>query len=334
MNPTATRRLGTTDLSLTVLGFGGTGVGSLYENTPEDIGRRTVDAAYQAGITYFDTAPYYGHGSSERRTGAALAAYPRDSYVLSTKVGRLLRPIEHGTRTADNFSDDEPFESVFDYSYDGVMRSVEASLRRLGVGRIDILLIHDVWTHEHFTAAMAGAYPALAKLRDDGTVAAIGAGIGRWEMCRDFVLAGDFDCFLLANRYTLLEQGGALHEFLPLCLERGIGIVIGGPYNSGILATGPIAGARYNYELATADVLQRVAAIEAVCNHHGVPLASAALQFPLGHAAVASVIPGGRNPSELAQNAQLMSVDIPDGLWTDLKSQGLLDDAAPVPSAA
>ncbi len=332
MDPFATRRLGRTRLALTALGFGGTAVGSLYQKTAEDAGRRTIAHAYEAGLRYFDTAPYYGHGSSERRFGAVLSGRPRSSFVLSTKVGRLLRPIDRAARRDQRFADDEPFEALFDYSGDAVMRSIESSLTRLGLDRIDILFIHDVWTREHFEAAMAGAYPALDRLRREGQVAAIGAGIGRWEMCRDFALAGDFDCFLLANRYTLLEQGGALHEFLPLCADRGIGIVIGGPYNSGILASGAVPGAMYNYEPATPAVLDRVCAIERVCATHDVPLAAAALRFPLGHPNVASVIPGAKSAAEVDHNIALMQTDIPTALWRDLQNEGLVDPAAPTPA--
>lgn len=322
------RRLPRISLELSVLGFGGTGIGGLYEAVGDADAAQAVAEACRLGITYFDTAPFYGHGTSERRLGVAL----RDAdSVVSTKVGRLLVP-RSSPREAGPFADGEPFESRFDYSADGVRRSVEESLQRLGRSRVDILYIHDVWTDEHFEAAMAGAYPALARMRAEGIVAAIGAGIGRWEMCLRFARAGDFNVFMLANRYSLLEQGGALQHFLPYCAERGIGVVIGGPFNSGILATGAVPGARYNYEPADPDVLARVAAMESVCAAHSVPLAAAALQFPLGHPAVVSVVAGMRSRREVEANAALMTTAIPPGLWSDLKAQGLIERPAPVPA--
>src|SRR6185312_4524724 len=228
-----------------------------------------------------------------------------------------------------------PFEPRIDYSYDGIMRSFEDSIHRLGTDRIDILLLHDCDRRNHgdayserFREAMAGAYKALLALREQGAVRAIGAGLNEWEACQDFAEAGDFDCFLLAGRYTLLDQG-ALHSFLPLCTRRGIGIILGGPYNSGILATGPVPGAFYDYAPASPAILERTRAIEAACARHGVPLAAAALQFPLSHPAVASVIPGARSPAEVEENLRLLARPIPSALWAELKTAGLLRADAP-----
>jgi D-threo-aldose 1-dehydrogenase len=233
-----------------------------------------------------------------------------------------------------------PFEGVYDYGHDGVMRSVEDSLQRLGVHRIDVLLIHDVdvWTHGseearliRFREVMEGGYRAMLRLREEGVVRAIGAGINEVQACEDFARAGDFDCFLLAGRYTLLEQG-ALDTLLPLCAERDMALLIGGPYNTGILATGAVPGAYYNYAPAPPEIMDRVRRIEAVCARHGARLASAALQFPLGHPNVATLIPGARSPEEVEQNRAIFEADVPADLWAELKREGLLREDAPTPA--
>jgi D-threo-aldose 1-dehydrogenase len=339
MNTTATRPLGRTDLSVTQLGFGGAPLGNMYEALDERVAIDTVRSAYQAGIRLFDTAPLYGHGLSEHRMGEALRPFPRDDYVLSTKIGRLLRPLAPEQIDSGIFQRTLPFQPYFDYSYDAVMRSFEDSLQRLSTHRIDILLIHDVdvWTHGSQEASerrirevMAGGYQALLKLREQGAVKAIGAGLNDWQVCQNLAEQGDFDCFLLAGRYTLLEQE-ALDSFLPLCEKRRISVIIGGPYNTGILATGAIRGAYYNYQPAPPEVLEQVARIEAVCRRHGVILASAALQFPLAHPAVVSVIPGARQPAEIQRNAKLFAAPIPKEYWLELKAEGLLRADAPIP---
>jgi D-threo-aldose 1-dehydrogenase len=333
------RPLGRTGLRVSAMGFGGAPLGNLLHAFSDDEARATVAAAYDAGIRLFDTAPLYGHGLSEHRVGEALRWVERDSYLLSTKIGRLLRPARSGHVDGGQFKAVLPFETVYDYSHDGVMRSVEDSLQRLGLGRIDILLIHDVdvWTHgseearlQRFKEVMEGGYQAMRRLRDEGTVGAIGAGINEVQACLDFAKAGDFDTFLLAGRYTLLEQG-ALDELLPLCAAKGISLIIGGPYNSGVLATGAVKGAVYNYKPAPPEILERVARIEAVCRRHRVPLAAAALRFPLGHPQLATVIPGARSPREIAQNVELFAAAIPADLWAELKHEGLLREDAPVP---
>jgi D-threo-aldose 1-dehydrogenase len=257
--------------------------------------------------------------------------------VLSTKVGRWYQPAP-GRANRGNWAGGLEFDAVLDYSYEGAMRSFEQSLLRLGLGRVDVLLIHDVDVHTHgsreaadrcFDRAMEGAYRALVELRKSGDVKAIGVGVNESDMCARFARAGDFDCMLLAGRYTLLEQG-ALDDFLPLCEAKDIGVMAGGTFNSGILASGPKPGAKYNYA-APAAVKQRVAQLEAICRAHGVPLAAAAIQFPLGHPKVSSVVIGAISPAELRRNYELMSLPIPAGLWSDLREQGLLRKDAPVP---
>jgi D-threo-aldose 1-dehydrogenase len=319
------------------VGFGGAPLGNLFAPIPEPDAVRAVAAAYNAGIRYFDTAPLYGRGLSEWRIGAALRGRPRDSFRISTKVGRLLRPVE-GRPKDDAYTDVPAFEMEYDYSEDGAFRSLDASLARLGLDRVDTLFIHDIdrWTHgeaqpARFREAMTGAYRGLRRLRDQGVVSAIGVGVNEWEVCQQAAEAGDFDGFLLAGRYTLLEQA-ALESFLPLCEKRGLFVVIGGPFNSGILATGAVAGATYNYRPAPPEILARVARIEAICRRHAVPLAAAALQFPLAHPAVRSVIPGARSVEEVRTNLALLRVSIPSALWADLRAAGLLRPDAPTPS--
>jgi D-threo-aldose 1-dehydrogenase len=340
MNVGDRRALGKSGLEVTVLGFGGVPLGNLYRVCSDEEASATVRAVYDAGIRLIDTAPLYGFGMSEHRIGAAMREVPRDSWVLSTKIGRVL----HAAKDPDklegrNFVKVAPYEPRFDYSYDGVMRSFEDSLQRLATHRIDILLIHDcdVWTHgseeayrARFKEVMDSGYRALAELRDAGVVKAIGVGVNEVQVCLDFSRAGDFDCFLLAGRYTLLEQG-ALDELLPWCTQSNVSLIIGGPYNSGILATGAIAGATYNYKPAPPEVLDQVRRIEAVCARHGVPLARAALQFPLGHQQVATMIPGARNPKEVQQNVETFAAATPADLWAELKHEGLVREDAPTP---
>lgn len=334
-----TRAIGKTDVQVSELGFGGAPLGNLYAELDDDQALATVDAAYNGGIRYLDTAPYYGHGLSEHRIGQALRTVPRDRFVLSTKVGRVLKPEDPRRIEPGQFPGCLPFRPVFDYSYDGVMRSVEDSLQRLGLHRIDIVLIHDVdvWTHQsqdatdaRFREVMEGGYKALHKLRAEGIIGAVGCGLNEWQACERFARSGDFDCFLLASRYTLLEQE-SLNTLLPLCQEKSISIIIGGPYNTGILATGAIPGAYYNYGTAPPDILDKVRKIEAVCTRHGVPLAAAALAFPLHHPAVASVIPGARSVTEIQRNIATFRTVIPAALWHDLRAEELLRADAPTP---
>ena len=293
-------RRGDGGLTFTELGFGSAPLGNLYRAMSEAEAQATLQAAWDGGVRYFDTAPLYGLGLSETRLNSFLRGKPRDEYVLSSKVGRLLRVCPPDKRTGiGKFFDVPSRREVYDYSHDGVLRSFEASLERLGVDRIDILFVHDVDVYTHGSQAeadrriaqfMSSGYDALVRLRDEGVIRAFGGGINEWQACQALAERGDFDLFLLAGRYTLLEQE-ALESFLPLCEARGIGIVLGGPYNSGILATGPIPGAYYNYDAAPPEILDRVARIAAVCARHRVPLIAAALQFPLRHPSVVSVIP-------------------------------------------
>ncbi len=331
------KELGSTGLKLSTLGFGGTGLGNLYTAMSEREAIETLDAAYASRLRYYDTAPLYGHGLSELRLGSGLRRFCDPSAVVSTKVGWRLKPTFGGPADAGLFRDITAFARFNDYSYDGAMRSFEDSLNRLGAQRVDILLIHDVDRRnqgdrlpEVFRAAMAGAYKALLSLREQGLIKAIGCGLNEWEACQQFAEAGDFDCFLLAGRYTLLEQQ-SIKSFLPLCERRGIGIVLGGPYNSGILASGAVKGAWFDYAPATDAVLAKTAAIEQICARHGVPLKAAALQFPLHHSCVASVIPGTHGPAELAENLRMLCTPIPTEFWGELKSRGLIDGAAPTP---
>jgi D-threo-aldose 1-dehydrogenase len=334
-----TRRLGRTAVEVTVGGLGGAPLGNLLRRVAEGAALGAVETAYDLGVRYFDVAPQYGHGLAEHRFGQALRHRPRESYVLSTKVGRLCRPSRRGRAASAMFVEPLPFDLVDDYSYDAVMRSVEDSLQRLGLDRVDLLFIHNVDPANHappeldrlFAEAMDGAYRALDRLRGEGVVRGIGVGNNFAEMCERFAAAGDFDCFLVAGRYTLLEQG-ALDRLLPLCQAREIGLIVGGPFNSGILATGAIDGALYDYRPAPPPVLERVSRIEAVCTRHGVPLPAAALQFPLGHPAVASVIPGGRTSAEVRLNLECLRHPVPAALWADLKADGLLRPDAPIPA--
>jgi D-threo-aldose 1-dehydrogenase len=331
------KRLGRTSLELSTLGFGGTGLGNMYTAMSESEAIDTLDAAYASGLRYFDTAPLYGHGLSELRLGSGLRRFADPHAIVSTKVGWRLKPTFGGPSEAGLFRDITAFSRFSDYSYDGAMRSFEDSLNRLGAERVDILLIHDVDRRnqgdllpEVFRTAMSGAYKALLSLREQGLVKAIGCGLNEWEACQQFAEAGDFDCFLLAGRYTLLEQE-SLKSFLPLCERRGIGIILGGPYNSGILASGAVKGAWFDYAPATDAVLAKVSAIEAACARHNVPLKAAALQFPLHHPCVASVIPGTRSPTELSENLRMLRAPIPADFWRDLKLRSLLDSDAATP---
>jgi D-threo-aldose 1-dehydrogenase len=329
VDPFSRRRLGRTDLHLTVLGLGCASVGSMYGFVNEEEGTATIRETYEIGVRYFDVAPLYGHGSAERRVGEGLRDAPRDSFVLSSKVGRLLVPDESGGGRIRHFHDREPYRAVFDFSRDGVLRSIEESLERLQMDAIDILFIHD--PQSAIGDALDHAYPALDQLRSEGVVKAIGAGIDFSEVCRMLALFADFDCFLLASRYTLLEQA-PLVEFLPLCERRNIGVVVGGIFNTGILATGAVEGAYYDHRPAPPEIVQRVQALERICDAFNVPIAAAALQFPLAHPAVTSVIPGARSAKRIAANANLMRTPIPESFWSALKHEGLLLEQAPTPS--
>ena len=332
-------RLENGGLTFTELGFGAAPLGNLYRAISDDEAQAILNRAWDAGVRYFDTAPLYGFGLSETRLNSFLRSKSRDDYVLSTKVGRLLRAVDPKDRDGFGKWFDVPARvEVYDYSYDGVMRSLEFSLERLGVDRVDILYAHDLDLQvtssqeildERLKQLMGGGYKALVQLRDQGVIKAIGAGLNMWEPCQWLAERGDFDIFLLAGRYTLLEQD-SLATFLPLCEERGVGIVIGGPYNSGILATGARPGAYYNYQPAPPDILRRVERLQSVCDRYEVRLVDAAFQFPLLHPSVLSVIPGGQTAAEMESNVAAAKARIPAELWKDLKDEGLLRSDAPV----
>lgn len=306
--------------------------GSRIEVTSEEA-EAIVCAAWAAGVRYIDTAPYYGFGRAERCVGDAMRCVPRDEWVLSTKVGRLLRP----RLTLDETEEHRrpmPFDAVYDYSYDGIMRSFEDSRQRLGLAKIDILYVHDIGEMQHGGEAHPGlmrtlrhgGYRALEELRAGGVVRAIGIGVNERAVLLEAMEWGDWDAFLLAGRYTLLEQA-PLEDLLPKCQEAGTSIVVGGPLNSGILA----GRDTWNYKTAPPEIVTRVYAIEAVCDSHRVPLAAAALQFPLAHPTVAAIIPGPRNVEEFHANLKLLQQPIPAELWTDLRDAGLLHPGAPTP---
>jgi D-threo-aldose 1-dehydrogenase len=343
MQPEQRKRIGKTELSVSQFGVGGTAFGNIYNAIEDDQASATIDAAIAAGLNYFDTAPLYGFGLSESRLGAGLAKHDRNSVIISTKVGWRLDPLAADEENPSLFANAPRFRQVMDYSRDATLRSIEASLKRLQTDRIDILLMHDPdesittdasrnqYEVSHFVQAMDETYPILDDLRSQGVIKAIGLGMNQWQLLWDFAHAGDFDCFLLAGRYTLLEQA-PLKRFLPMCLEKNISIIVGGPYNSGILATGAKPGAYYNYAPAPQPILDRVKRIEEVCARHGVTLAAAALQFPLGHPAVASIIPGARSAAELQTNLEYLRQPIPADFWAELKELGLIDADSPLPA--
>jgi D-threo-aldose 1-dehydrogenase len=331
------RKLGRTGLDVSILGFGTAPLGDLFVRVPDDVAIATIERAFALGINLLDSSPLYGRGLAEHRCGTALRRVNRADIVLCTKVGRWMDAF-HAPDDAAGFVGGQPHRAMFDYSYDGTMRSVEQSLLRLGTDRLDLLLIHDVdvWTHgrdaieQRFREAMEGAYVALDKLRSEGTVKGIGVGVNEADMCVRFAKAGRFDTMLLAGRYSLLEQP-ALSEFLPLAQQQGIGVMLGGVFNSGILATGAVSGAKYNYRDAPPDILDKVSRIERVCAAHNTPLPTAALHFALSHPAVASLVLGGVTPQEVERNIAALSSQVPAALWRDLKAAHLLDAAAPVP---
>jgi len=314
---------------LTALSFGGAQIGNLYRETSDEEASAAVSAAWQAGIRYFDTAPHYGLGLSERRLGAALRAHPREEYVVSTKVGRVLDPSLEDAPDSEGFAVRTRLRRRWDFSRDGVLRSLEDSLERLGLDRVEILFMHD--PDEHWREAVEQACPALEELRGQGMVRAIGAGMNQAEMLAEFVRRTDIDVVMLAGRYTLLEQG-ALDELLPLCEERSVGVVAVGVFNSGLLSRAqPQAGARYNYDEAPPELIGRARRIADVCSRHGVSLPAAALRFPLGHPAVVSVAVGMRDGAQARRNAELFEQAVPSDLWDELKAERLLRADAPVP---
>ncbi|GLQ09029.1 oxidoreductase [Devosia yakushimensis] len=327
-----TRQIGKTGLEITTLGLGCASLAGIFTNVPADQARATISHGLDMGINYVDTAPQYGYGRSEHLVGDVLRER-RAGTVLSTKVGRRLKPVKEWSEP-HNWVNPLPFEQVYDYSYDGIMRSYEDSLQRLGMNGADILYVHDIGTATHgvegnkplWKQLESGGYKALRQLRDSGEIKAIGLGVNEWQVLMDAFALGDWDVFLLAGRYTLLEQT-SLNPFMSTCIERGASVVIGGPFNSGIL----VGGAIFNYAKAPQAIVDRVKALETVCQDFGVALPAAALQFPLTHPAVCNVLPGPKSPEELDGILKWWDAKIPDALWTELANQGLLAPGTPIP---
>lgn len=318
-------------LALPPLGLGCAPLAGLYTPVDEETAQATVGAAWDQGIRYFDTAPHYGLGLSERRLGRALRGRPRDAYVVSTKVGRILEPVAAGSEPDrdDAFAVPAAYERRWDFSADGVRRSLDESLARLGLDRVDVVYVHD--PDEHMKAALTQALPALARLRAQGVVRAIGVGMNSAAALNRFVAEADIDVVLLAGRYTLLEQA-ALDDLLPRCVERDVAVVVGGVFNSGLLAYArPPDDVTYNYAAAPQDLLARARRIAEVCERYGVTLPQAALQFPAAHPAVRCVLVGARSPEEVDTDAALARAPVPRELWPDLVREGLLDPRAPLP---
>lgn len=334
-----TRPLASTGLDVPVLGLGGAPLGELFEIIPETTAQDIVRSAWAGGLRLYDTAPWYGHGQSEHRMGHFLRRQPRDEFVLSTKVGRVYRAAQEASRRTPPWVGGLPFEPRFDYGYDGIMRSWEDSLIRLGLHRVDLLVIHDLdpgyhgdgeTMLQHKRDLESGGYKALQELRSSGDIRGIGAGINDESMVAYFLDSFALDFLLVAMPYTLLDQA-PLEDTLPACLERGVSVIIGSPFASGILATGPVEGAVYNYAPASAATLEKTRRIEAVCARHGVKLQAAALQFPLGHPAVVAVIPGATRLDHVAGNLASVTAEIPRIMWDELKHKGLLHPEAPIP---
>lgn len=334
--PTLPRRaVGTTGATLSILGFGGVQVGDYFVKISDEQAAGALETAWELGVRYFDTAPLYGRGLSEHRVGGSLRYRPRDEYILSTKTARNLVP--DNELAADPARRGLPFRLVSDFSYDGARRSVEQSLHRLGLSRIDLAFIHDLEPRaygetypERFKEAMAGCYRALDDMRREGMIQGIGAGLNEAPACMNLMQAADLDCLMLAGRYTLIEQQ-TLDDVLPIAGKRGVGIIIGAPFNSGVLATGAAPDARYNNKPLEPALRDRVLTIEAICKQYGVPLPAAALQFPLAHPAVISVVAGMASADEVARNVGNITRDIPPAFWTALKDERLIRTDAPVP---
>ena len=326
------RPLGNTGLNLSKLGLGTAAMAGNHRPVSEQDHRGAIEEAFDGGITFLDTAPFYGFCRSEHYAGDALRN--RDDWTLSTKAGRLFSPGAAPKAEADEWPGSFPFKQTYDYSYDGVMRSYEDSLQRLGLDRIDILLLHDIGEMQHgreknaplMADAMSGGYKALDELRRNGNIKAIGLGVNEKEVCIEAMENGHWDTFLLAGRYTLLEQG-PLDDLLPACEKAGTEIILGGPFNSGILA----GGKTWNYAAAPNDVIEKAQQIEKVCSSHNIPLPAAALQFPIAHPQVATVIPGPRSRAEARDILNWWKLEIPQSLWSDLKAEGLMHPETPVP---
>jgi len=318
-------------VALTRLGFGAAPIGNLYREVSDAEAHAAVDSAWDAGVRYFDTAPHYGLGLSERRLGAVLASRPRDEYVISTKVGRLLTPHDGGgdDLEAGGFAVPATHRRVWDFSADGVRRSLESSLDRLGTDHIEIVYLHD--PDDHWEQACAEGIPALVELREQGVVDAIGVGMNQWELPARFIRETDIDVVMLAGRYSLLEQS-ALAEFLPLCAERDVAVIAAGVFNTGLLSRPVVSdAAKYNYAEAPPELVDRARRIAAVCDRHGVTLPQVAIQFPLGHPTVACVVIGARTAEQMRANAEYFQAPVPAGLWAELRAEQLLGEDVPTP---
>lgn len=322
MDPAARVPLAT--LSVSTLGLGCAPIGNLFGSVSTADASATIDAAWDAGLRFFDTAPLYGHGVSERRLGVALRSRARSDYVIATKVGRVL---EAGVDPDSIFADVPNVRPRFDFSSDGVKRSLGDSLERLGLDRVDIVHVHD--PDDHADEALRGAFPVLCRWRDEGVIGAVGAGMNQAELLTRFVREADVDCVLLAGRYSLLSHTG-LDELLPLCAERSVGVIVGGVFNSGVLAD--TAAGTYDYSVASAEVLTRARRMDAVCRRHDVPLKAVAMRFPFGHRAVTSVLVGARTAAEVRENVELFARQVPAQLWSELTQEGLLPESVPVPA--
>ncbi|MGV9862983.1 aldo/keto reductase [Rhodococcus koreensis] len=323
--PFRQNRIGRTDITVSELGYGASALGNLYQEMPEDEPRRIIDEAWSQGVRYFDVAPHYGLGLAETRLGAELRE--REGYTLSTKVGRILEPNEDtsGNDLENLFAVPSTHRRVWDFSAAGVQRSIADSLDRLGVERIDIALVHD--PDDHYEAARDHAFPELARLREQGRIGAIGAGMNQWEMLADFVTHCDLDVVVLAGRYTLLDQTAA-ETLLPLCQEKGVSVIAAAVFNSGILAThAPNPDARFNYVPASPSIVDRVSRLRRLCDEHGITLPQAALQFPLRHPAVASVLVGASSDAEMRANCENMRAPVPEEFWDALMNEDLTGPA-------
>ena len=308
--------VGRTGLKIPLMGLGTAGMGNLYIKISQDEANEMAQSAIEQGLNFFDTAPHYGRGIAEDRLGKALEGVSREKYIMASKVGRVVTP---------------EGEEYLDFSRDGIFRSLEGILRRLKIDHVDILHLHD--PEQHYHQALTEGFPALAELREQGVIKAVGAGMNSWEMLVDFAREADFDCFLLAGHYTLLDQD-ALAEFLPVCHKKGISVFMAGILNTGILATGAVPGAKYRYREASPEIMQKVARIETVCRRYDVPLNAAATQFPLGHPAVTAVVVGADTKEHIAANRAALERFVPDEFWQMLRAEGLLDDTVPVPAGA
>ena len=337
MNPLDKVAIGKHGVEVTQLGLGGAPLSGmvlgdgLYGGTASDEAGRIIKRAHELGINYFDTAPLYGIGRSEVRYGAALAGVDRDSYIISTKVGRVLEVYEGGMtaeESPDNFAD---HFSVDSWTRDDVLRSIEESLERLQTDHVEIVLVHDPDKQPYGEKqAVEEAFPTLIELREQGTIKAIGCGMNEWQMPATFIRRFDIDAVLLAGRYTLLDHD-AYPEFLPLCVERDVKIIVGGPYNSGILARDLDAEVTFNYELAPQHLVDRARRLDAICRRHNVDLKAAALQFVLAHPAVATAVPGAQSVPELEENLEMVAQEIPEDVWSEMKAEGLIPADAPTP---